>query len=148
MSLLKKIAGHRGSQFSLSPAEAIAAIAVAAIAVDGYLLDAESQRTIWLLSQLKLFQGYSEQRLTKMLDKLFNTLSDRGLDNLVAIASKSLHPEYRETAFSVATDLVLLNGAISGREQVFLTSLWQVLDISPDTASKILGGKIREKKAV
>ncbi|MDJ0553141.1 MAG: tellurite resistance TerB family protein [Microcoleaceae cyanobacterium MO_207.B10] len=138
MSLLNKVfKGNNANKVRFSQAEAIAAIAVSAIASDGYLLDIETERVITLLSQMELFKGYSEKQITKTLDKLLNMLSEKGINNLVATANDVLHPEYKETAFTLATNIILVDGVLSGKEQVFLTRLCQVLEVPAETASQI-----------
>ncbi|MGF1494853.1 MAG: tellurite resistance TerB family protein [Microcoleaceae cyanobacterium] len=126
---------------SLSPAEAFAAIGVAAIASDGYLSDDERQRIVDLLFGVDLFQDYSEPRLREMLENLFNQLSTRGIELLVAIARESLPSEFQETALDVAIDLILFDGKFSTEEKEFLQYLWKVLDIPPENANRILNAK-------
>ncbi|KKD35684.1 MAG: tellurite resistance TerB family protein [Limnoraphis robusta] len=150
MNLLEKMFGVQETdhRISLSPAEAFAAIAVAAIAADGYLSNQERHRIVEVLLQVYLFQGYSEQRLTELLEKLFNLLSTRGIDPLVAIARESLPAELQETAFTVAVDLVLVDGELSPQEKSFLVRLWNIMDIPVETASQILDLKVEEYNAI
>ncbi|WP_413161094.1 tellurite resistance TerB family protein [Capilliphycus salinus ALCB114379] len=150
MNLLEKMFGVQDTdrRISLSPAEAFAAIAVAAISADGYLSNEERHRIVEVLSQVDLFQGYSEQRLTELLEKLFNLLSVRGIDPLVAIARESLPHQLQETAFTVAVDLVLVDGELSPKEKSFIVRLWNIMDIPVETASQILDLKVEEYDAV
>ena len=150
MNLLEKMFGVQETdhRISLSPPEAFAAIAVAAIAADGYLSNQERHRIVEVLLQVYLFQGYSEQRLTELLEKLFNLLSTRGIDPLVAIARESLPAELQETAFTVAVDLVLIDGELSPQEKSFLVRLWNIMDIPVETASQILDLKVEEYNAI
>jgi hypothetical protein len=108
----------------------------------------ESERTLWLLSQLELFKGFSEQKVTKTVDKMFNVLHEKGLNNLVAIANESIQDKHKETAFLVATDLVFADGVFCGREEVFLKRLREVLDIPVDAAAEILDAKVEDNKVV
>ncbi len=145
MSLLDKIFKHQNdSTTSFAPAEAFAAIAVSATVSDGFLTDNERQRMVLLLSELQLFAGYSEQRLRDLLEDMFNRLSDIGIDALVAVARESLPAELQESAFSVAIDLLLIDGVLSAKEETFLTHLWKIMDISAQTASTILDAKLEE----
>ena len=142
MSLLNKVfEAYNGHRVAFSQPEAIAAIAVSAIASDGYLLEKETERVIVLLSQMEMFKGYSEKQITNMLNRLLNTLTEKGINNLVAIANDSLHLEYKETAFTLATDIILVDGVLSSKEQVFLTRLCQVLEMSTEKASTIFQAK-------
>jgi tellurite resistance protein len=146
MNLLKKKDPTRAKQISFSQVEAVAAIAVAAVAADGKILEVESERTLWLLSQLELFKGFSEQKVTKTVDKMFNVLHDKGLNSLVAIANESLQDKHKQTAFIVAADLVFADGVFCGREQVFLKRLREVLDVPVDAAAEILDAKVEENR--
>ncbi|NES79725.1 MAG: tellurite resistance TerB family protein [Okeania sp. SIO1H6] len=138
MSLLNKVLGvYNPNRMAFSQQEAIGAIAVSAIASDGYLLDQETERVIVLLAQMEMFKGYSEKQITNMLDRLLNLLSEKGMNNLVAIANDALHPEYKETAFALAIDLILIDGVFSGKEQTFLTRLCQILEVPVEKASAI-----------
>ena len=148
MNLLKKKEPTRAKRISFSQAEAMAAIAVAAVAADGKILEVESERALLLLSQLELFKGFSEQKITKIVDNLFNLLNEKGLNNLVAIANENLQAKYKETAFTVATDVVFSDGVFCGREEAFLNRLWAVLDIPEEAAAQILEAKIEENQAV
>lgn len=149
MNLLEKMFGTQEADrgISLSPAEAFAAVAVAAIAADGYLKTEERQQIVTLLRQVPLFAGYSEQRLAELLEKLFNLLSVKGINPLVAIARESLPAELQETAFRVAVDLVLVDGELTPKERNFIEHLWHIMDIPAEAASKFLDLKIQKHDA-
>ena len=137
MSLLKKVfEAYNEHQAVFSQSEAIAAIAVSAIASDGYLLEQERERVIMLLSQMEMFKGYSEKQIIHMLNRLLNKLIEKGINNLVAMANDSLHPEYKKTALMLATDIILVDGVLYFREQEFLTRLCQIFKITPEKISK------------
>jgi tellurite resistance protein len=145
MSILNKIfKGQEESRIALSTPEAFAAIAVSAIAADGYMRDEERDRIVELLSELPLFQGYSEQRLTNLLEKLFELLSLKGAYSLSAIAREFLPAELQEPVFAVVSDLLLVDGVLSAKEREFLTDLWQWLDIPAERASQIFEQKVEE----
>ena len=142
MSLLDKVfEGYNGLRVLFSQPEAMAAIAVCAIASGGYLLKQETEGVIVLLSQMEMFKGHSEKQITSMLNRLLNILSEKGINNLIAIANDSLYSENKETAFILATNIILVDGVLSAKEQGFLTNLYQVLEISPETKSKIFKAK-------
>ena len=142
MSLLDKVFEvYNGLRVLFSQPEAMAAIAVCAIASGGYLLKQETEGVIVLLSQMEMFKGHSEKQITSMLNRLLNTLSEKGINNLIAIANDSLYSENKETAFILATNIILVDGVLSAKEQGFLTNLYQVLEISPEKKSKIFQGK-------
>ena len=142
MSLLDKVFEvYNGLRVLFSQPEAMAAIAVCAIASGGYLLKQETEGVIVLLSQMEMFKGHSEKQITSMLNRLLNILSEKGINNLIAIANDSLYSENKETAFILATNIILVDGVLSAKEQGFLTTLYQVLEISPEKKSKIFQAK-------
>lgn len=145
MSLLDKVFEvYNGLRVLFSQPEAMAAIAHTAIASGGYLLKQETEGVIVLLSQI-VFKGHSEKQITSMANRLLNTLSEKakrkGINNLIAIANDSLYSENKETPFILATNIILVDGVLSAKEQGFLTNLYQVLEISPEKKSKIFQAK-------
>ncbi|MBS0018727.1 MAG: hypothetical protein EA414_02210 [Arthrospira sp. PLM2.Bin9] len=145
MSILNKIfKGQDETRISLSTPEAFAAIAVSAICADGYLCAQERERIIVLLSELPLFNGYSEQKLTNLVEKLFELLSLKGTYSLLAIAREFLPVQLQETVFTVVSDLLLVDGVLSIKEREFLTHLWQMLDIPAEQASEIFEQKLEQ----
>ena len=57
-------------------------------------------------------------------------------------ATKSLdlttHNDLTETAFAIATDIVLADGEVTEEEQKLLNDLFQLLEIPEETAIKII----------
>lgn len=136
LNLLKKILGRQEKDDSfLSPAEAIAAIAVAAIIADNLLVDTEKERLLFLLSEIKLFKNYSQQRMNAMLNKLLERVTRKGTATTIREATEVLPLEWRTTAFAIATDLVWADGVFNFREKEFLNDLHQVLEIQEKRAS-------------
>ena len=126
------------SESMLIPAEAFAAIALVAIAADGYLSEQEGREMTMVLSRMQLFRSYSSDVLHRMLDKLLGMLKQQGPGSLVAMAKASLPEDLKPTAFAIATDLVLADGTVTPQEQAFLDDLYRILDIPGDTALQIV----------
>ncbi|NJL89676.1 MAG: tellurite resistance TerB family protein [Coleofasciculaceae cyanobacterium SM2_1_6] len=139
MGLFDKVFGAKEViSDELSPAEAYAAIALGAIAADGYLSDEESHGVSFMLSRTQLFKNYSNDVLRRMFDKLLGILKRKGLGSLVDAAKKSLPYEMRESAFAVATDLIFADGMVTDDEQSFLNQLYEALEIKPEVALNIV----------
>ena len=127
-------------QIELKPEEAFAAVALVAIAADGYLSDQEGRDMTNMLSRMHIFQSYSHDVMHRMFDKLLSMLKLQGPSTLIDLAKAQLPQDLRETAFAVATDLVLSDGTVTSQEQAFLDDLYRILEIPGDTALKI--GKV------
>lgn len=122
----------------LNAAEAFACIALVAIAADGYLSEQEGQDMTVMLSRMKLFRSYSTEVMHRLFDKLLNLLKQYGPGELISLARKTLPPELRETAFAIATDLILSDGTVTEQEQAFLDDLYRILEIPGDMALTIV----------
>jgi tellurite resistance protein len=123
---------------AFSPAEAFAAITIASIASDGYLADEELDLLVTSLNRMHLYRSYSADVMRRMFDKLFGIVKREGLETLFAIAKDSLPYDLRNSAFAVATDLVLADGQVTSEEQKFLNQLYQVLEIPEEVALNIV----------
>ncbi|KKI99987.1 tellurite resistance TerB family protein [Prochlorothrix hollandica] len=122
----------------LNAGESFAAIALAAVASDGYLSDEEAQSIPFILSRMKLFQTYSDDMMRRLFDKLLGRLKRGGVSALFLSAKDSLPEHLRQTAFAVATDLVLADGVVTPEEKAFLDELYQVLEMPEETAKNII----------
>ncbi|MEB3182716.1 MAG: tellurite resistance TerB family protein [Nostocaceae cyanobacterium] len=126
------------TQQTLSPAEAFAAICLAATASDGYFSEEEARGISFILSRMQLFKSYPHDVINRMFDKLVGILKRQGVSNLLNLAKQSLPYELRDTAFAVATDLVLADGVVTQEEQNLLNELYQALEVSPEVATQIV----------
>ena len=139
MGLFDKVFGTQTKvQDMFSPAEAYAAITLAAIAADGYLADEEVEGFITSLNRMPLFKSYSGDVMRRMIDKLFSILKRNGVNALFDAAKQSLPHEMAPSAFAVAVDLILADGVVTEEEQEFLNNLYQALDINDEVAVKIV----------
>ncbi|MFE4108318.1 tellurite resistance TerB family protein [Almyronema epifaneia] len=126
------------TNITLSPAEAFAAVALVAIAADGYLSEQEGREMTMVLARMQLFRSFSTDVMHRLFDKLLGLLKQQGPSKLINLAKVSLPAELRETAFAIATDLVLADGTVTPQEQAFLDDLYRILEISGDTALQIV----------
>lgn len=140
MGLFDGVFGDEKSdkQVDLKPEEAFAAVALVAIAADGYLSDQEGRDMTNILSRMNLFQSYSGDVMHRMFDKLLSLLKLHGPGTLIDLAKTKLPQELRETAFAIATDLILSDGTVTSQEQAFLDDLYRILEIPGDTALQIV----------
>ncbi|HEY9675364.1 MAG TPA: tellurite resistance TerB family protein [Waterburya sp.] len=139
MSLFDKLSSARQqSQTILGPAEAFAAIALIAVAADGYAADTEEQVLMTSLSRMQLFRSYPADVIEKMIDRLLSILQRQGVETLFNAALASLPHELQETVFAVTTDIVLADGEVTEEEEELLHQLYRALEISEETAEKII----------
>lgn len=138
MSLFDRASGSQSRvQNALSPAEALTSIALIAVAPDGNISSKQTHNIHEALSNLKLFNSYSTEEMQSMFDVLSGIIRHEGVNNLFDSAKDSLSEELRETAFAVATDLILVDGILV-EEQDFLLDLYQALRIRSEIGQKII----------
>jgi uncharacterized tellurite resistance protein B-like protein len=139
MSLFDKLSSARQqTETTLGPAEAFAAVALIAVAADGYAADTEERVLMTTLSRMQLFRSYPADVLEKMIDRLLSILQRQGAESLLAAALNSLPHDLNDTAFAVTADIVLADGEVTEEEEEFLNHLHYVLGIPEETAIKII----------
>jgi hypothetical protein len=126
------------AQVTFSPAEAFAAITLAATAIDGHLSEDEARCISSVLSRLRLFRNYTNELMNRLFEKILNILRRDGINVLFNTAKESLTPDLREAAFAVATDLLLNEDIVTEEKTNFLNDLYQALSISRDVAIQIV----------
>jgi hypothetical protein len=131
---------------SFSPAEAFAAITLATVAADGYLSDDEIGVMMASLTRMELFRSYSSDVMGRLFDKLCGITKRHGSDVLLKNAIASLPHHLHDTAFAVATDLVLADGEVTEEEEDLLQHLYSYLDIPDQKAKMIIDAMIIKNK--
>lgn len=134
----KMFSTQNQSETTLTPAEAFAAITLAAIASDGYLSDEEVEGFMSTLNRMQLFRSYPKDVMQRMIDRLFGILQRDGVATLFHSAKSALPYELQESAFAVATDLILSDGVVTDQEKQFLNDLYVSLEIPDELATKIV----------
>ncbi|PPS43289.1 tellurite resistance TerB family protein [Chroococcidiopsis sp. TS-821] len=139
MGLFDKVSGiRRPTQITLGPAEAFMVIALIAIGSDGFVAETEIQAIQVAISRMKLFNSYPSDVIRKMINNLLGIMERQGANTLLNAAVAVLPHDLNETAFAVATDIILADGEITEEEETLLNHLYQVLEITEDTATKIV----------
>ncbi|MDY6897720.1 MAG: tellurite resistance TerB family protein [Cyanobacteriota bacterium] len=136
----------RETNVSFSPAEAFAAIALATVAADGYLSDEEARIMMASLARMELFRSYSNDVMARLFDKLCGITKRQGSDALIKVAIASLPHHLHDTAFAVATDLVLADGEVTEEEENLLQYLYTNLNIPDEKAKNIVDAMIIKNK--
>ncbi|MBD2245627.1 tellurite resistance TerB family protein [Nostoc sp. FACHB-888] len=139
MDLFDAVLGTENqTQTALNPAEAFAVIILVAIASDGYLSVEQANYLTFVLSRMKLFKSYPHEMMNKLFEKILGILQGDGFNSLFNAAKDSLSQDLRESAFAVATDLVLTEGIVAEEEKNFLNDLYQALGLSSEIAIQIV----------
>ncbi|HAZ48976.1 MAG TPA: Tellurite resistance protein TerB [Cyanobacteria bacterium UBA11369] len=126
------------SEIVLSPEEAVAAIVFAATFADGEITDEEIEVFNDVLSNLELYENYSDEELQAMVDKFSDIYDTDGIEVLFNLAVESISEDWVETAFEAAVEVVLVDGSIPEAEEDFISNLQQALGIDNKVAQEII----------
>jgi uncharacterized tellurite resistance protein B-like protein len=141
MSLMARAARQDGPDIvplRLSPAEAFAAILVAAVAADGELSAAESARLNGLLASSRVLSANPPDGSPTVVESALAVLTGHGLPATLTACAEALPANLRPTAFAQATDLVLADARIGQRENAFIEALRDALGINHALALRIV----------
>lgn len=123
---------------TLSVPDALAAILVASVSVDGAVSVDEATRTRGLLSTSRLFREVCGIANAGSVERAIRLLNERGLATVLTACAKALPPDLHATVFAVAVDLVLSDGRVEARERAYIDSLQTSLGVDEATALRIV----------
>lgn len=126
------------SQAALSSAEAVAAIVFVATFADGEVADEEIEVFNDILSNLEIYDNYSDEELQAMVDKFTDIYETDGIEVLFKLAVESISEDWVETAFEAAIEVVLVDGSIPEAEEDFISNLQKALGIEDKVAQEII----------
>ncbi|MBD2680870.1 MULTISPECIES: tellurite resistance TerB family protein [Nostoc] len=138
MGLLDAVLVTGSQKPVLNSAEAFAVIVLMATAPDGYLSVEQANSITCVLSRMKLFKSYPHEMMKSLFDKILSIFQGDHFNTLFNAAKDCLSQDLRESAFAVATDLVLAEGIVAEEEKNFLNDLYQALGVSSEIAIQII----------
>lgn len=136
MGLFDKVLG--GSSDKMTEQEAVAGIALAAIASDGTITEEEVNGLATALSRMKLYD-HDARKVQKALERSVKFMrQSKDPEQLLQIASDAVSPQLKPTAFTIAADLLMADGEVSGSEKEFLERIQKSLQVQDDLALKVV----------
>lgn len=138
MGIFDKVFSKETSAVTLSKREALASIAIAAVASDGDINSQEVQRVAIDLATLRAFRGDDLRNLSETLNKTAGLIKKRGPAPVLQAAKTALSKEECQSGFFIAADLVISDGVIEDQEKKFLEELQATLQIDDSVALKIV----------
>ncbi|HEY9650117.1 MAG TPA: hypothetical protein V6C95_05605 [Coleofasciculaceae cyanobacterium] len=124
---------------TLSPDEAVAAIAVVAALADSEMSDVDADYLASLLWETEFFDDYSDEDLTEMLDGLLDMADDEGLGVLFNTAYESLSDNLVLDAFAAGVmTLMDDSGVIHSEQKSFLSELQQALELEDEEVQQVI----------
>ena len=126
------------TSIQLSSSDAVVAVLVGGVAVDGVLKTEEARRLQDALSSTRWLLGTGVDRPADLTKRALDLIGEHGLAAVLDACGKAIPAELRATTFALATDLVLVDGRLSGRESGFIDRVQRALQIDNDLARRIV----------
>lgn len=127
------------SEESLSPEEAVAAIATVTAIADLSIEDVDAESLAGILWEFEVFEEYSEDEIAEIVERLLAIAEAEGIGPLFNTAKVSLSDELVLDGFAAGV-IVLLDDelAIPKSKQAYLKKLQAVLELEDEEAEEII----------
>ncbi|MEH2386863.1 MAG: hypothetical protein V7K14_14025 [Nostoc sp.] len=127
------------SEESLSAEEAVAAIATVTAITDSSIEDVDAESLAGILWEFEVFEEYSEDEITEIVDRLIGIAEEEGIGPLFNVAKVSLSDELVLDGFAAGV-IVLLDDelAIPKSKQAYLKKLQAALELEDEEAEEII----------
>ncbi|BAY11045.1 hypothetical protein [Calothrix sp. NIES-2098] len=124
---------------SLSPEEAVAAIAVITAIADSSIEEVDAEALATVLWDFEVFEEYSEEEITDIVQRLLEIAQEDGLGALFNTASQALSDDIVLDAYAAGA-IVLIDEEleIPQQKQPYLKELQQALDLEDEEAEEII----------
>ncbi|MBN4002896.1 hypothetical protein [Nostoc sp. LPT] len=127
------------SEESLSPEEAVAAIATVTAIADSFIEEVDAESLAGILWEFEVFEEYSEDEIAEIVDRLISIAEEEGIGPLFNAAKVSLSDELVLDGFAAGV-IVLLDDelAIPKPKQIYLKKLQAALELEDEEAEEII----------
>ncbi|MEH2214386.1 hypothetical protein [Nostoc sp.] len=127
------------SEESLSPEEAVAAIATVTAIADSFIEEVDAESLAGILWEFEVFEEYSEDEIAEIVDRLISIAEEEGIGPLFNAAKVSLSDELVLDGFAAGV-IVLLDDdlAIPKPKQAYLKKLQAALELEDEEADEII----------
>ena len=122
------------AQSGLSLEEAIAAIILGAVAVDGDISSQELVSCNAICARMPLFRDMSQTALERLFKQVGGMFESKDIEELLQAATSVVPDELRLPVFLNAVDIVFADGEVGEEEQDFVAFLVERFGIDEDTA--------------
>jgi hypothetical protein len=123
--------------FSMTPAEAFAAIPLAAVCCDSNFDREEAHVLKEQLINLSPYRSMTPLALAELIDGLLRIFRRDHWQELVRQAVPALTAAQQEVAYVLAVKLVFCDRVVKPEEEAFLTTLASELSLPPERAAQI-----------
>lgn len=118
--------------------DALLALLIGAMNANDHVSPEEGARAHHIIWSMRRFRRKSGETVDRAIERMRALIETHGAPPVIAAAAHALPPRLRQSAFAVATDLVLADGKLEGPERRFLVRLGMHLHLDDKTTRRIL----------
>jgi uncharacterized membrane protein YebE (DUF533 family) len=118
--------------------QALIAVMIASMEANGHTSPEEAQRAHHMIWSMRRFRQRDGEDVDELIDIVRERMEQSGIDAVLEQAVGMLPARLRQSAFAVATDLLLADAALQRSERRFLLGLAKDLGLPPKLAQEIL----------
>lgn len=118
--------------------QALIALMIASMEANGHTSPEEAQRAHHMIWSMRRFRHRDGEDVDELIDTVRERMEQSGIDAVLEQAVGMLPARLRQSAFAVATDLLLADAVLQRSERRFLLGLAKGLGLPPKLAQEIL----------
>lgn len=118
--------------------QALIALMIASMEANGHTSPEEAQRAHHMIWSMRRFRHRDGEDVDELIDTVRERMEQSGIDAVLEQAVGMLPARLRQSAFAVATDLLLADAVLQRSERRFLLGLAKGLGLPPKHAQEIL----------
>ena len=118
--------------------QALIALMIASMEANGHTSPEEAQRAHHMIWSMRRFRRRDGEDVDELIDAVRQRMEESGIDAVLEQAAGMLPARLRQSAFAVATDLLLADAALQRSERRFLLRLAKDLGLPPKLAQEVL----------
>jgi len=127
--------------------EAVVTVLVAAVTADGAVGPIECDRLHVLLSSMPLFREVAPEQLQRLVQNALDRVSHTAEDELLPSCAAVIPGNLRASLYSLAVELVFVDGAIAESEKRFGNRLQRAFGIDDVTAMTMVEAALIKTRA-
>lgn len=117
---------------------ALLALLIGAMNANDHVSPEEGARAQHIIWSMRRFRRKSGETVDRGVDRMRQLVEQHGASPVIAAAAKAIPPRLRQSAYAVATDLVLADGKMEPTERRFLDDLGTQLGLDRNTSRNIV----------
>lgn len=139
MSVIDRaLQGQSVEPAALTLREAAVAVLVAAVAADGTLAPEEGARLNELVSSMRVYRQVPPEHLQQLINNALEVIARSAPEKVLTACATAIPEELRPSIFTLAVELIFVDGTVGEREKRFVDALQAALGINDETAMKIV----------